>query len=214
MADLKDWTPRPRPERKSLEGRYVRLEPLSAAAHGDGLFEAATVANADERFRWLGETTPESRAAFQPWLDKAEASTDPLYFTAIDKASGKIAGVIEIGHIHWGPLMQRRPAATEAHYLFMRHIFDDLGYRRWEWKCNNNNGPSKRAAERFGFQFEGVFRQHMIIKGENRDTAWYSIIDKEWPALKTAYEGWLDPANFDSDGNQKRRLEDFRKSLA
>lgn len=224
--DLKNWQPRPRSERKVLEGRYVRLEPLSASAHGDGLYEAATIANADERFRWLGETTPESRAAFQPWLEKAEASEDPLYFAAIDKASGKVAGrqtmmridpangVAEIGHIHWGPLMQRKPAATEAHYLFMRHIFDDLGYRRWEWKCNNRNEPSKRAAERFGFKPEGVFRQHMVIKGESRDTAWYSIIDKEWPALKLAYEGWLDPANFDSDGKQKRRLEDFRKSLA
>ncbi|MCX7304816.1 MAG: GNAT family protein [Hyphomicrobiales bacterium] len=226
MTDFRNWTPRPRPERKALDGRYVRLEPLSAAKHGDGLFEAATVANADERFRWLGETPPESRAAFQPWLEKAEASEDPLYFTAIDKASGKVAGrqtmmrfdpangVAEIGHIHWGPLMQRRPSATEAHYLFMRHVFDDLGYRRWEWKCNNRNEPSKRAAMRFGFTPEGVFRQHMIIKGESRDTAWYSIIDKEWPALKAAYEGWLDPTNFDSEGKQKRRLEDFRKSLA
>ena len=224
--DLRNWTPRPRPERKVLDGRYVRLEPLSAAAHGDGLYEAATIANADERFRWLGETTPESRAAFQPWLDKVEASEDPLYFTAIDKASGKVAGrqtflridpangVIEIGHIHWGPLMQRKPAATEAHYLFMRYIFDELGYRRWEWKCNNRNEPSKRAAERFGFKHEGVFRQHMVIKGESRDTAWFSIIDKEWAPLRQAYEGWLSPDNFDSDGNQKRRLEDFSKSLA
>jgi RimJ/RimL family protein N-acetyltransferase len=215
---LKNWTPRPRPERKRLEGRYVRLEPLSAAAHGDGLYEAATVGNADERFRWIGETTPDSRAAFQPWLEKVEASEDPLYFTVIDKASGKVAGrqtflridpangVIEIGHIHWGPLMQRKPAATEAHYLFMRHIFDDLGYRRWEWKCNNRNEPSKRAAERFGFKFEGVFRQHMIIKGENRDTAWYSIIDSEWPARKAAFERWLAPGNFDAQGQQKASL--------
>lgn len=220
--DLKNWQPRPRPERKALEGRYVRLEPLSAAKHGDGLYEAATAGSADDRFRWLGEYTPENRAAFEPWLEKAEASEDPLYFTAIDKASGIVAGrqtflridqangVIEIGHIHWGPLMQRRPAATEAHYLFMRHIFDDLGYRRWEWKCNNRNEPSKRAALRFGFQPEGVFRQAMVIKGENRDTAWYSIIDKEWPALKRAYEAWLDPANFDADGRQKRRLEEMR----
>ncbi len=226
MTDLSKWTPRPRPERKVLEGHYVRLEPLSASAHGDGLYEAATIANADERFRWLGETPPESRAAFQPWLEKAEASEDPLYFAVIDKASGKVAGrqtflridpangAIEIGHIHWGPLMQRKPAATEAHYLFMRHIFDDLGYRRWEWKCNNRNEPSKRAAERFGFKPEGVFRQHMVIKGESRDTAWYSIIDKEWPELKLAYEGWLDPGNFGSDGQQKRRLGEFRKSLA
>lgn len=222
IEDLKNWTARPRPERKVLEGRYARLEPLSAAWHGDGLFEAATIANADERFRWLGEYPPESRAALQPWLEKAEASEDPLYFTVIDKASGKVAGrqtflridtangSIEIGHIHWGPLMQRKPAATEAQFLFMRYIFDELGYRRWEWKCNNRNEPSKRAALRFGFKPEGVFRQAMVIKGENRDTAWYSIIDKEWPALKLAYEAWLDPANFDASGQQKKRLEEFR----
>ena len=226
MTDLSNWTPRPRPERKVLEGRYVRLEPLSAALHGDGLYEAATAEDADSRFRWLFEARPESRAAFQPWLEKVEASEDPLFFTVIDKASGKIAGrqtlmridqtfgVIEIGSILWGSLVARKPAATEAQFLFARYVFDELGYRRYEWKCNNHNEPSKRAAERFGFSFEGIFRQHMIVKGENRDTAWFSIVDKEWPALKAAYEGWLDPANFDSDGNQKRRLEDFRKPLA
>lgn len=223
--DLRNWQPRPRPERVVMEGRYARLEPLSADKHGDGLFEAATAGNSYERFLWLGEVTPESRAAFQPWLEKVEASEDPLYFTVIDKATGKVAGrqtlmridaangVIEIGHIHWGPLMQRKPAATEAQYLFMRYIFDDLGYRRWEWKCNNRNEPSKRAALRFGFKPEGVFRQNMVIKGENRDTAWFSIIDKEWPALKRAYDAWLDPANFDKDGQQKRRLEEFRADL-
>ena len=222
MEDLSNWTPRQRPSRGVLDGRYVRLEPLAAARHGDGLYEAATAGNADERFRWLGETTPASRAEFQPWLDRVEASEDPLYFVCIDKATGRVAGrqtflridtangVIEIGHIHWGPLMQRRPAATEAHYLFMRHIFDDLGYRRWEWKCNNRNEPSKRAALRFGFMHEGVFRQAMVIKGENRDSAWYSIIDKEWPALKRAYEAWLDPSNFDAAGNQKRALQALR----
>jgi RimJ/RimL family protein N-acetyltransferase len=226
MTDLSNWQPRPRPERIVLEGRFVRLEPLSAAKHGDGLYEASTVTDTAERFRWLPDFTPESRAGFQPWVDKAEASQDPLFFTVIDKASGKIAGrqtlmridaangVMEIGNIYWGPLVARKPAATEAHFLFMRYAFDGLGYRRWEWKCNNRNEPSKRAAERFGFTFEGIFRQHMIVKGENRDTAWYSIIDKEWPALKRAYEGWLGAGNFDSDGNQKRRLEDFRKSLA
>jgi RimJ/RimL family protein N-acetyltransferase len=226
MTDLSNWQPRPRPARAPLEGRFVRLEPLDAARHGDGLYEASSAPDADARFRWLPDVPPQSRAAFQPWLDKAEASEDPLFFTVIDKASGKIAGrqtflridpangVIEIGNIYWGPLISRKPAATEAQFLFMQHIFDGLGYRRWEWKCNNRNEPSKRAAERFGFAFEGVFRQHMIVKGENRDTAWYSIIDKEWPALKKAYEGWLDPSNFDSDGNQRRRLEEFRKSLA
>lgn len=224
MTDLSAWTPRPRPERKVLEGRYVRLEPLSAKAHGDGLFDAARAEA--ERFRWLFEESPQSRDAFQPWLEKVEASDDPLFFTVVDKASGKVAGrqtlmridpafgVIEIGNILWGPLVARRPAATEAQFLFAQYVFDELGYRRYEWKCNNRNEPSKRAAERFGFSFEGIFRQHMVVKGENRDTAWYSIIDTEWPALKQAYQGWLHPDNFDSDGNQKRRLEDLRKSLA
>jgi RimJ/RimL family protein N-acetyltransferase len=221
--DLKNWQPRPRPERKVLEGRYVQLEPLDAKKHGDGLYEASTVPDADQRFAWLFENPPRSRAEFDAWLAKVEASQDPVYFAVIDKASGKVAGrqtlmridqnhgVIEIGSIYWGPLISRKPAATEAQYLFARHVFDDLGYRRYEWKCHNDNGPSKRAAERFGFTFEGIFRQHMIAKGANRDTAWYSIIDKEWPALKKAYENWLDPSNFDHQGVQERRLDDFRK---
>jgi RimJ/RimL family protein N-acetyltransferase len=220
--DLKNWQPRPRPERVVLEGRYVRLEPLEVARHGDGLYEASSVPDAADRFRWLFDYPPESRAAFQPWLEKAAASEDPLFFAVIDKASGKVAGrqtlmriepahgVIEIGNIYWGPLVSRTPSATEAQFLFMKYAFDDLGYRRYEWKCNNANEPSKRAAERFGFQFEGVFRQNLVVKGQNRDTAWYSIIDKEWPALKRAYQEWLDPANFDSEGRQKRRLEELR----
>lgn len=220
--NLKNWQPRPRPERKVIDGRYARLEPLSAAKHGDGLYEASSVADIGGRFAWLPDYPPQTRADFQPWLDRVEASEDPLFFTVIDKASGKVAGrqtlmridaacgVIEIGNIYWGPLISRKPAATEAQFLFMKYIFDDLGYRRYEWKCNNRNEPSKRAAERFGFKFEGIFRQHLVVKGENRDTAWYSIIDKEWPALRIAYEAWLDPANFDGDGGQKRRLEDFR----
>jgi RimJ/RimL family protein N-acetyltransferase len=223
--DLKNWQPRPRPKREPMEGRYVRLEPLSALKHGDGLFEASSVSDAGRRFRYLFDHPPQSRAAFQPWLERAEASEDPLFFAVIDKASGKIAGrqtlmridpaygVIEIGNIYWGPLVSRKPAATEALYLFAKHIFDDLGYRRYEWKCNNANEPSKRAAERFGFQFEGVFRQHLVVKGENRDTAWYSIIDKEWPAVRQAYEEWLDPSNFDPDGGQRRRLEEIRAAL-
>jgi RimJ/RimL family protein N-acetyltransferase len=219
--DLKNWQPRPRPQRVVLEGRYVRLEPLDVARHGDGLYEASSVPDAADRFRWLFDYPPESRAAFQPWLEKSAASEDPLFFAVIDKASGKVAGrqtlmriepahgVIEIGNIYWGPLVSRRPAATEAQFLFMKYAFDDLCYRRYEWKCNNANEPSKRAAERFGFQFEGVFRQNLVVKGQNRDTAWYSIIDKEWPALKRAYQEWLDPANFDSEGRQKRRLEEL-----
>jgi RimJ/RimL family protein N-acetyltransferase len=192
---LKDWKPRPAPERRVLDGRYVRLEPLDAQRHGDGLFAASAVIDADSRFRWLMEYPPTSRDAFTPWLDKSQASQDPLFFAVIDKLSGKIAGrqalmridstfgVIEIGSIYWGPLVSRKPAATEAQFLFSTYVFDVLGYRRYEWKCHN------------------------------RDTAWFSIIDKEWPALRKAYEAWLDPSNFDATGEQKRRLEDFRKDF-
>lgn len=220
--DLKNWSPRPRPGREVLEGRYVRLEPLDAQKHGDGLFEASSVTDADTRFRWLFDVPPENRQVFQPWLENATASEDPLFFVVIDKASGRIGGrqtlmridpkhgVVEIGNVYWGPLISRRPAATEAQFLFTQYVFDRLGYRRYEWKCHNENLPSKRAAERFGFKFEGIFRNHMVAKGANRDTAWYAIIDTEWPALKRAYENWLDPANFDAQGQQKRRLEDFR----
>jgi len=222
MTDLRDWTPRPKPERKVLESHYVRLEPLDAARHGDDLFSASSVQDAAQRFTWLFEVPPATREAFEPWLEKVSGSEDPLFFAVIDKASGKVAGrqalmridpvhgAIEIGNIYWGPLISRKPAATEAQFLFMQYIFDELGYRRYEWKCNDNNAPSKRAAERFGFQFEGIFRQHMVTKGNNRDTAWFSIIDSEWPALKQAYQAWLAPENFDSDGQQIRKLEDFR----
>ena len=222
MQDLKEWTPRSKPIRKVLDGRYCRIEPLDGSRHGEHLFEASTAADAADRFRWLFDYPPVNRQEFQPWLDKAQASEDPLFFATIDKASGKAAGrqalmridaahgVIEIGHVYWGPLLSRRPAATEALYLLARCVFDELGYRRFEWKCHDSNEPSKRAATRFGFRFEGVFRQHLVFKGGNRDTAWFSIIDGEWPALRGAYEAWLDPSNFDAAGRQKRRLEDFR----
>ncbi len=220
--DLKNWTARPRPERVVLDGRYVRLEPFSAGTHGDSLYEAASCADADRRFRWLPEYPPKSREAFQPWLEKAEASEDPMYFAVIDRQSGKVGGrqtlmrmdpangVIETGHIYWGPLISRRPASTEAFYLFARYVFDTLGYRRFEWKCNNNNEASKRAALRYGMQPEGVFRQMSVTKGENRDTAWFSMIDKEWPRAKAAFEAWLAPENFDRNGEQVRRLEEIR----
>ena len=222
MSELTGWTPRARPAREAMEGRYVRLEPLDPQRHGDGLYAASTTADAEGRFRWLYETPPESRAAFQTWLERAAAGEDPLHFVVIDKASGRVAGrqslmriepghgVIEIGNVLWNEPVARRPAATEALYLFARHVFDTLGYRRFEWKCNDLNEPSKRAALRFGFTFEGVFRQHMVVKGHNRDTAWFAIVDKDWPALRAAFETWLEPENFDAEGRQKRRLEDFR----
>ena len=224
--DMSGWTPRQKPGRVVLDGRYVSLEPLDTERHGSQLFSASQVPDADDKFRWLAENPVDDEAAFLTWVKKSEASEDPLYFAVVDKASGKVAGrqtymridtqngVIEIGNIYWGPLIARKRAATEALYLFMRHAFADLGYRRFEWKCNNDNEPSKRAALRFGFTFEGVFRQHLIVKGLNRDTAWFSIIDKEWPALEKAYEAWLAPENFDADGQQRRKLETFQPAQA
>jgi RimJ/RimL family protein N-acetyltransferase len=162
------------------------------------------------------------RAAYQGWLEAKAPVNDPLFFAVIDRATGKACGrqalmridaahgVIEIGSILWGPSIARSRIATEALYLFAKYAFEDLGYRRFEWKCHNGNEPSKKAALRFGFTYEGLFRQHMVAKGANRDTAWFSIIDGEWTALKAAYDSWLDPANFDAQGAQKRRLEDFR----
>jgi len=153
------------------------------------------------------------------WIAKAGTTDDPLFSAVIDKASGRAAGrqalmritpehgVIEIGNILWGPAISRTRVATEALYLAARHVFEDLGYRRFEWKCNNLNEPSKRAALRFGFSYEGLFRQHMWAKGANRDTAWFSMLDSEWPRLRQAYERWLAPANFDAAGRQRARLQ-------
>jgi RimJ/RimL family protein N-acetyltransferase len=203
-----------------LEGRYARLEPLDPARHGDELFAASMADGAEARFRYLSET-PMGRSDFEGWLARASTSEDPLFFAVIDRATGRAQGrqalmriepahgVIEIGAILWGPAIAGTRVATEAQFLFMGHAFEALGYRRYEWKCNDLNAPSKRAALRFGFTFEGVFRQHMVIKGESRDTAWFSVLDSDWPALKARYERWLDPANFDTDGRQRRRLQDI-----
>ena len=223
--DLSHWTPRPRPQTEPMEGRFVRLEKLDPARHADGLFEASAQPDGDARFRWLPDVPPTDRDLFRAWVVQSAASQDPLFYAVIDKATGKVAGrqtflridaangVAEIGHIYWGPLVSRKPAATEALYLFARHIFDDLGYRRFEWKCNNDNLPSKRAALRFGFRHEGVFRQHMIVKGLNRDTAWFAMLDTDWAKLRPAYEAWLAPGNFDAGGEQRQTLEAVRADL-
>lgn len=225
MTDIAHWTPRQRPARRSFAGSYVEIEPLDASYHGDGLYAVSSVPDSERLFRWLPDRPPESRQAFQPWLDRAEKSEDPLFFTIVDKKSGEIAGRqtflridannggIEIGNIYWGPAMAKTPAATESLFLFARYAFDELGYRRFEWKCDSDNLPSRRAAERFGFVFEGIFRQHMIVKGKNRDTAWFAILDKDWPSARQAFEEWLDPSNFDPEGKQKRRLADIRAAI-
>ena len=215
--------PRPRPARAVLDGRYARLEPLSAA-HAAGLFEASAAPGAERRFAYLFDLPPAAPADMAAWIAKMTAGDDPLFSAVIDKASGRVAGrqalmritpehgVIEIGDILWGAAISRTRASTEALYLAARHVFEDLGYRRFEWKCNNLNEPSKAAAVRFGFSFEGVFRQHMWGKGANRDTAWFSMLDSEWPAYKREYERWLDPANFDAGGAQKSKLKVRRLS--
>ena len=217
-TDLAHWTGVPRPERIALDGRYARLEPLDPARHGADLLASARQPGGGDRFRYLFEEPPADMATFQPWLEGAAASADPLFFAVIDKRTGRAEGrqalmridpahgVIEIGHILWGPAIARSRIATEALYLSAAYVFDALGHRRFEWKCNNLNEPSKRAAQRFGFTPEGVFRQHMVQKGRNRDTAWFAATDGDWPRLKAGYDAWLRPENFDADGQQRSRL--------
>lgn len=225
MPDLSNWSPRARPARAPLQGTWCRLEPLDPRTHRSDLFAASMAPGAEERFRYLFEA-PQDRAGFDGWLAEVAWLGDPVYFAVMDRATGRCEGrqaflritpehgVIEIGCILWGPAIARTRVATEAMFLFARHAFDDLGYRRFEWKCNALNEPSKRAALRFGFQYEGTFRSHMVLKGRNRDTAWFAMTDADWPALRRAYEQWLDPANFDDTGRQKARLEDLKQRPA
>lgn len=220
IADLARWSSRPRPVRVDMEGRHALLEPLDPVRHGEDLFAASMAPGAEDRFRYLFDSQMD-QASFQGWLERSAGSSDPLFWAVIDKATGRAEGrqalmridaghgVIEIGSILWGPAMAGTRVATEAQFLFASHVFDDLGYRRFEWKCDDRNLASKRAALRFGFQFEGIFRQHMVVKGQNRDTAWFAMLDRDWPALKTRYLAWLDPANFDGEGRQRQRLQDI-----
>ena len=216
--DLSEWKGVPRPARVTLEGRYVRLEPLDPARHCEDLLASARQPGADDRFRYLADEPPADLTAFVPWIEKSAVSTDPLFFAVINRETARaegrqslmridpVHGVVEIGHILWGPAIARTRVVTEALYLCASHVFDALGYRRFEWKCNNLNEPSKHAARRFGFAFEGVFRQHMVTKGRNRDTAWFAMTDGDWPRLKAGYEAWLRPENFDKNKQQKTKL--------
>jgi RimJ/RimL family protein N-acetyltransferase len=220
---LQLWFPRPRPDDRALEGRWCRLERLSPARHGDSLYEASIASGAEQRFRYLFESPPADRAAFDAWLARAAAGEDPLFYSVVDRSTGRTEGrqalmritpehgVIEIGSILWGPRAARTRIATEAFYLHARHVFDALGYRRFEWKCDALNEPSRRAALRFGFTFEGIFRQHMVVKGRNRDTAWFAMLDTEWPRIRTGMERWLAPENFDAGGRQRTSLSEARE---
>ena len=216
-----------RPERITLEGRWITLAPLDAEKHAEALYAGS---NGDaERERVWTYLFNGPFAGLEPFAADIELkarSVDPHFFAVVDNSSGRAVGyqalmridpanrVIEVGNVLYTPAMQRTAGATEAQYLFARYVFDALGARRYEWKCNDLNAPSKRAAERFGFAFEGVFRQHMIVKGRNRDTAWFSMLDSEWPARKAGYERWLSPGNFDASGRQKERLSDLMPRTA
>jgi len=213
------WKPVPPPRPLTLIGRYVTLEPLHADRHCAALWEA--VRGYDEVWQWLSDGPYASQADLHRALADKQASASAVFLAILPEGSDKPTaagyasfmriepahGVVEVGNIMLSPHLQRTRAATEAMYLMARHVFDDLGYRRYEWKCNAGNEPSRRAALRLGFSFEGIFRQHMVIKDRNRDTAWFAMLDSEWPARRKAFETWLDPANFDRQGRQNTRLQ-------
>jgi RimJ/RimL family protein N-acetyltransferase len=218
-----DWQPVAVPSRTPLDGRYVRLEPLDAARHGDDLWLALQGPDADPLlWDYLPYGPFAERAPFDAWLAGNQASADPLFFVVIERASGRAVGLlsylrlapkdgcIEIGHIAFGRVMQRTPGSTEAVYLLAQRAMGELGYRRLEWKCNALNARSMRAAQRLGFVHEGTFRQHMVVKGRNRDSAWFSLLDSEWPRCQTAFARWLSEDNFDAEGRQKQGLKALR----
>jgi RimJ/RimL family protein N-acetyltransferase len=216
------WKPVPAPGPVTLRGRYVTLEPLNAELHTAALWRA--VRGHDELWTWLAEGPFATQSELRQSIGQKQASASTVFLAIVPAETGKPAGwasymrmepahgVIEVGNIMMSPALQRTTAATEAMYLMAGHIFEELGFRRYEWKCNALNLPSRRAALRYGFTFEGIFRQHMIVKDLSRDTAWFSMLDHEWPARKAAFEAWLDPANFNEEGRQRRSLAEIAAS--
>ncbi len=207
------------PDLRPLFGLWIRLEPVAAAHHGRDLYDSFAASDPEGAvWTYMGYGPFADFETFRGWLGQREESRDPWFYAFVRRDTGKLVGmgsfmrcdasngVIEIGHIWMSPGLQRTRAATEAIYLMMRHGFDDLGVRRLEWKCDALNAPSRKAAERFGFTYEGIFRQHLIVKGRNRDTAWYAMTDKEWPAMAARFQAWLREGNFDAEGRQKSRL--------
>ena len=210
------------PPKEVLVGRFCRLEPLDVGAHARPLWNANSLDREHRNWTYLFHGPYAAYDDYVEWVGRASSTTDPLFFAVIDGADRAVgvaaylrvapdAGSIEVGHINFSPLLQRTPAATEAMYLMMSRVFD-LGYRRYEWKCDALNSPSRAAAQRLGFSFEGVFRQALVYKGRNRDTAWYAMIDRDWPATKAGFERWLSPANFDHAGQQRTRLTTTRSN--
>jgi RimJ/RimL family protein N-acetyltransferase len=199
-----------------MEGRYCRLEALSAVKHATALHDAYAASPDSSNWTYLPYGPFASFEEYAVWVESMQAGDDPLFFAIVSYPDDRPVGVasylrinpaqgsIEVGHLNYSPVLQRTTAATEAMYLMMRRAFEELGYRRYEWKCDSRNAPSRRAAERLGFRYEGTFRQAMVMKGRNRDTAWFSILDAEWPRVRDALEQWLDPSNFDEAGRQRQ----------
>jgi len=218
---LPRWTGRPCPPRSAMESRYCIVEPVDPARHAADLHAANSLDREGRNWTYLPYGPFDRLEDYRLWLDRASAGEDPLFHCVIERHSGRpvgvasymridpAAGVIEVGGINYSPALQRTPAATETMYLMMRRVFDELGYRRYEWKCDSLNTPSRAAAQRLGFQYEGMFRQATVYKARNRDTCWFSILDNDWPARKAEFERWLDPDNFDATGGQRRSLSSF-----
>lgn len=221
---LPNWTPPPQPPRTPLEGRFCRLEPLDIERHCSALFEANSADTDGRIWTYMAYGPFATLADYHAWMASKCLGDDPLFFAIIDKADGQPAGVasylritpaagsIEVGHLLYAPRLQRQPAATEAMFLMMQQAFE-LGYRRYEWKCDALNAASRAAAQRLGLSFEGIFRQATVYKGRSRDTAWYAAIDSEWLALRTAFQSWLDPSNFDANGQQRTRLAELMRPI-
>jgi RimJ/RimL family protein N-acetyltransferase len=216
------WSPRAKPEAITLTGARCRLEPLDAARHADDLFTAWGNAPDHRDWTYLSVGPFEDVEDFRRYIEAAAQSTDPRHYAVIDLKTGRAVGslslmrqdpangVIEVGHVTFSPLLKRTPVSTEAQFLLMTYVFDTLGYRRYEWKCDSCNAPSRTTAARLGFTFEGIFRQAIVYKGRSRDTAWYSIVDAEWPPLKRAFAAWLAEGNFDEAGQQRVGLSELR----
>lgn len=216
------WTARPRPPREAMEGRLVRVEPFDVGTHARHLYDAFAADESGALWDYMAYGPFPDLLSYVSHARRTMTGGDPLFHAIIDKTAGRATGVasymritpehgvIEVGNLCFSPALQRTAAATEAMYLMARRAFDELGYRRYEWKCNNANEASKRAALRYGFSYEGVFRKHMVVKGRNRDTAWFSITDDEWPTIRAEFERWLDPANFDAEGRQLSPLSNRR----
>lgn len=222
---VEGWSERRRPERTALTGRYCRIEPIDIERHAAALYDAYMQAPDSRDWTYLFYERPSSVDLFRDYLQKLAVSIDPLHYAIVDLASERalgtaslmriepVHGAIEVGNIGYSPLLKQTRAGTEAMYLLMRYVFDKLGYRRYEWKCDSLNTPSRSAARRYGFQFEGIFRKAIVYKSRCRDTAWFSIIEEEWPRIRAALEVWLGAENFDAAGRQLRTLVAIRDSL-